>query len=55
MQTPWLSDLVRVISPVKLTREEFIARYFPQYVEAYQPDYRIRLRPDGRPTRTTPG
>lgn len=53
---PWLRDFLRTLgTPAKLDRAAFVALYFPQYVEAYRPDYRIRLRSDGRPTRTTPG
>lgn len=43
------------IHPVKLSRDEFTAKYFPRYVAKYRPDYRIKLNKYGRPTRTTPG
>lgn len=56
MNTPWISDLLSLRpGAVALTREAFVARYFPRYVEPWRPDCRIRLRPDGRPTRTLPG
>lgn len=47
----WITDLVRELNPTKLSRERFVAKYFPQYVKEWRPDYRIHLRPDGRPTR----
>lgn len=53
--TPWIKDLVCALNPVQLDRAAFVALYFPRYVDAYRPPSGIILRPDGRPTRTTPG
>lgn len=36
-----------------MTRADFVAKYFPRYVEPYRINYGIRLRPDGRPTHPT--
>lgn len=58
MNTPWMKELVMDADRpgyVPHTRETFVARYFPRYVEAYRPPTGIRLRSDGRSTRTTPG
>jgi hypothetical protein len=53
---PWLSDMMRATTvPAQLDRAAFVATYFPQYVDVYRLDYRIRLRPDGRATHATPG
>lgn len=48
MNTPWITDIIIPLNPVRLNREQFIAKYFPQYVREWRPDYRIHLRPDGR-------
>ena len=55
MQTPWIADLMLAAVPVKLDRAGFVARYLPQYVREYEAPRGIRLRSDGRPTRTLPG
>jgi hypothetical protein len=51
MNTPWIRDIIIPLNPVRLNRDQFIAKYFPQYVKPWRPDYRIHLRPDGRPSR----
>lgn len=48
-------DLLAFPIPPRLSREEFVAKYFPQYVEPYRISHALHLRPDGRPTRPNPG
>lgn len=45
----YIRDLMALPKPPLLTREQFVARYMPQYVKAYTPNYRIRTYvKDGR-------
>lgn len=42
--TQWMDDLMRPLEvPALLTREGFIAKYFPQYAKSYEPPKGIRL------------
>lgn len=34
-RTPWVHDLLYITERVRLTRDEFCAKYFPRYVEPY--------------------
>lgn len=48
MNRPWIADLVRTLNAVKLSRDEFVAKYFPKYVKPWKPNYRIQVKPNGR-------
>lgn len=52
---PWIRDFLALEPPAQLSRADFVARYLPRYARDYTPPTGIRLRPDGRPTRTTRG
>lgn len=45
MNRPWLRDLVLLPTPPPppLSREDFVAQYFPKYVQPYQPPRGIRM------------
>lgn len=55
----WLQDMFYLqpddYTRGPLTREAFVQKYFPKYVNAWQPDHRIRLNKSGRPTHATEG
>ncbi len=40
---PWFRTFLAVPIPPAMTRPEFIAAYFPRYVEAYRPPSGIRM------------
>lgn len=42
-ETPWVHHLLMQRAPVLMTREQFVAQYFPRYVFAYRPPSGIRL------------
>lgn len=48
MNFPWINDLLKIDLPAKLTCEEFVAAYLPQYVNDYRPPEGIRLNAKGR-------
>lgn len=55
---PWYRDWVLADPakpPARLSRDEFVAEYFPRYVEPYRAPTGIRLRPNGRMMTSSPG
>lgn len=48
MNASWTRDLVIEINPTRLTREQFVAKYLPQYVREYSPPTGLRLNARGR-------
>lgn len=51
----WLSDFYSIPIPLLLSREDFIAKYMPQYVRDYTAPTGIRLNKLGYPMRSTSG
>lgn len=46
--SPWFRDFLQLEAPPRLSREEFVAKYLPQYSKPYVPQSGILMRGNGR-------